>query len=104
VGDPDRPVRRVALCSGSGAGFMDQVVASSCDVYVTGDIKYHEAQRAVEEGLALVDVGHFASERIVVPPLASYLSACAARERAEVEVLTALRERDPFWFLGTSPA
>jgi len=73
VGNPGRRIRRVALCSGSGGSLVNLAVSLGVDCYVTGDIKYHEAQTAMEAGMALVDVGHFPSERIVVPPLVRYL-------------------------------
>jgi dinuclear metal center YbgI/SA1388 family protein len=97
VGDSERWVLRVALCTGSGGSLVELAAREGVDVYVTGDVKYHEAQRAVEEGLALVDMGHFASERIMVVPLAEYLRSQAALEQVELEVLTAGCEEDPFW-------
>jgi len=99
VGEPSRPVQRVALCTGSGGSLLDSVIREGVDVYLTGDIKYHEAQRALEEGVALVDMGHFASERIAVGPVAEYLRSKASCEHFELEVLTASRETDPFWIL-----
>ncbi|MFP5213483.1 MAG: Nif3-like dinuclear metal center hexameric protein, partial [Acidobacteriota bacterium] len=97
VGRPDKEIRRVALCTGSGASLIDLVSASGCDAYVTGDVKYHEAQTAVEADLALIDVGHFASERIVVEPLAANLQAMADRSGEAVAFLIAKEESDPFW-------
>jgi dinuclear metal center YbgI/SA1388 family protein len=99
VGDPSRPVLRVALCTGSGGSLLELAVREGVDVYLTGDIKYHEAQRAVEEGVALVDMGHFASERIIIAPVAEYLRSQASVDHFELEVLTASREEDPFWIL-----
>ncbi|WP_315440268.1 Nif3-like dinuclear metal center hexameric protein, partial [uncultured Selenomonas sp.] len=55
----DRPVRRVAVCGGAGAEFIDTAVRRGADVYLTGDVKYHEAQRAAEQGMHLIDAGHF---------------------------------------------
>ena len=98
VGDPDRRVQQVALWTGSGAGLLEQVIAGGSDVYVTGYIKYHEAQRALEAGLALLDIGHFASERLVVAPVAEYLQARAAADGLALEVLVAVQEKDPFCF------
>jgi dinuclear metal center YbgI/SA1388 family protein len=96
VGAGDRIVRRVALCTGSGAGLLEKVIAGRCDVYLSGDFKYHEARRAEEAGLALVDLSHFASERLVVEPLAQALRQATAGAAAAVEVVTAQSERDPF--------
>lgn len=96
VGSPDRLVLRVALCTGSGGSMLQQVIGSGVDAFITGDIKYHEAQRALEAGLALVDVGHFASERLIVEPLMNYLQEQAHNTRMPLEVLAAKCERDPF--------
>jgi dinuclear metal center YbgI/SA1388 family protein len=99
VGESSRPVQRVALCTGSGGSLVERAIREGVDVYVTGDLKYHEALRALEEGLALVDVGHFASERIIVAPLAEYLRTRAVLDHRELEILRASREEDPFWIL-----
>ena len=98
VGDPKRMVHRVALCSGSGGSMLERAIAANVDVYITGDLKYHEGQRALEAGLALIDIGHFASERLIVQPLADYLRSRASRELLRLEVLTTCEEKDPFWF------
>lgn len=72
-GDLDTSVKRVAFCGGSGASFIGSV-AGKADVYVTGDIKYHDTQKASEEGLALIDAGHFGTEQHIVDHLAEFLS------------------------------
>lgn len=96
VGDLRRQVQKVALCTGSGGSLLERVVSAGVDVYITGDIKYHDAQRALEEGLALVDIGHFGSERIIVEPLAAYFRSRAESENTALEVFTATDEKDPF--------
>lgn len=60
TGDPGRPVRVAACCTGSGAGLMEVARAAGADVFVTGDLKYHDADRA--DGLALVAAPHAATE------------------------------------------
>lgn len=69
-------VERVALCGGSATEFLAQAKAAGADVYVTGDMKYHDAQQAVEMGLSMVDVSHYAGERPVLAKLAAYLQEC----------------------------
>jgi len=98
VGSSEKRVQKVALCSGSGGSLLEQAISSGSDLFVTGDVKYHDAQRAMEAGMALIDIGHFASERIVVPPLAAFLRARATVQQKALEVLEADAERDPFWF------
>lgn len=61
-GEGERKIARVGLLGGSGMDFMPDALAAGCDVFVTADIKYHEAQSAVQNGLALIDLGHYAAE------------------------------------------
>ncbi len=66
AGDPDRMVRRIAVLPGSGAEAIARGVAGVADVLVTGDVKYHEARRALGQGLALVDAPHGLTEQAAV--------------------------------------
>jgi len=64
AGDPDRPVRRVAVCGGAGDSLLSTVARAGVDVYVTADLRHHpsdEHRRGSE--VALVDVAHWASEQ-----------------------------------------
>ena len=92
----DRPVRRVAVVGGAGAEFIDDAVRRGADVYVTGDVKYHEAQRAVEQGMHIIDAGHFGTERPILPVLADLLRAELAAEHGTVEILVTETQRDVF--------
>jgi dinuclear metal center YbgI/SA1388 family protein len=74
VGDPEKKVKRVAVLGGSGGGEAFRM-APDIDVYVTGDIKYHEAEVAQQKGLALIDAGHAGTENPIVPVLAAYLES-----------------------------
>lgn len=67
----DRPVARVAACPGSGLDLWRE--AQGCDTLVTGDVRYHGALEAVEAGLNVVDLGHYATEALVLEPLARRL-------------------------------
>jgi dinuclear metal center YbgI/SA1388 family protein len=63
AGDPDRPVRRVAVCGGAGDSLFGAVRAAGVDVYLTSDLRHHPACEALENGgPALVDVAHWAGE------------------------------------------
>jgi ribonuclease HI len=61
TGPADLRVRSVAVLPGSGASLIDSVV-SRADVLVTGDVKYHEAERVGRQGLPVVDLPHEAAE------------------------------------------
>ena len=70
-----KEVRKIAICTGSGAdaALIQAVADASCDVYITGDVKYHMAQMAEEQGVALIDATHYFSEVIVVPVVGKYI-------------------------------
>ena len=95
-GSAESLVRRVAVVGGAGAEFIDTAVRRSADVYLTGDVKYHEAQRAAEQGMHLIDAGHFGTERPVLPVLADLLRAELAAEHGTVEILVTETQCDVF--------
>lgn len=84
-GDIDKPVNRVALCGGSGGDFIKSAAAKGAHVYVTGDIKYHDAQMAKDLGLAIIDANHYDTEKIILPYLEKYI---LEKTGNEVEILT----------------
>lgn len=55
-------VKKIALCTGSGAEFIKVAAKNGADAYVTGDVKYHDMQLAKELGIVVADVGHFGTE------------------------------------------
>lgn len=69
-----RPLERVAVCCGGGAGFIDAAVAAGADGMITGDIKYASAVDAVRSGFTLIDAGHYETERLVLPVVRAHLS------------------------------
>ena len=74
-GDLARTVQRVALCGGSGISYLSAAKKAGADVYVTGDMKYHDAQLASELGICVVDAGHFGTEKQIVKALAAFAQA-----------------------------
>lgn len=73
--DAGRPVRRVAVCGGSGGGEIALAHAAGCDTYVTADIKYDPFLEAKHLGMNLIDADHFCTENVVVPVLRDWLMA-----------------------------
>lgn len=80
AGDPDRPVRSVALLGGAGDSLLDHPAVRGADVYLTSDLRHHPAQESLElsaaiGGPALVDVAHWASESLWLDGAAERLAA-----------------------------
>ena len=95
-GDPGLRVSRAAVCSGSGSSLMKAFFASGADVYISGDLKYHDARDVEAAGLGLIDVGHFASEHLIVAVLAERLRAGLERLSLPADVEACTFESDPF--------
>lgn len=55
---PDKLVKRVAICGGSGEKFFRDAIKAEADVYITGDVYYHTAHDMIAEGLSVIDPGH----------------------------------------------
>ena len=72
--DGGKPVSKLAVMGGAGAGSLTCAVEAGCDTYVTADVKYHQFQRAAELGLTLIDADHFYTENPVIPDLARRLA------------------------------
>ena len=60
-GNLNRKVSRVAMCGGAGAEFTGLALSQGADIYITGDMKYHDFQ-GNEERIILADIGHYESE------------------------------------------
>jgi dinuclear metal center YbgI/SA1388 family protein len=96
AGSLDLEVDTVALCTGSGGSLTGHFLNSSAQVYITGDLKYHEARDIEAKGKAAIDVGHFASEHIVIGLLKQRLSKALSSLGCEVEIIEFKEEKDPF--------
>jgi len=70
VVSPKQKISSIALTTGAGASLMDEVNA---DCFLTGDIKYHDAMKAMSQNLMMVDIGHYESEQFFVDVLKSEL-------------------------------
>ena len=89
VGNAGKKVRRVAVCGGAGSDLIDLALAKGADTLVTGDVKYHSAQKAVFSGLNIIDAGHQATELPVLDHFADRLSCRFMDEEYDVLVTIA---------------
>jgi len=64
VGDPERMIKTIGICTGAGGDSLDAAIRNGCDLFITGDVRHHEAQMAKETGLCIIDAGHYGTESI----------------------------------------
>jgi dinuclear metal center YbgI/SA1388 family protein len=88
-------VRRVAICSGGGGSLVGKAAASGAEVFVVGEATHHHCADARDRGLAMVLVGHHASEVIVAPRLARLLREHPLLAARRPDIIVSASERGP---------
>lgn len=81
-GDLERTVKKIAVCPGSGKGMLAPTLQAGADVLVTGDIGHHDGLDAVDQGILMIDAGHYGIEHIFIGQMADALE----KEYPELEV------------------
>ena len=74
LGDPQKAIKRVALCSGAGSDFTTYAISQGADVYLTAELKHHHGLAAAHKGVALVETDHYTLEQKHWPKLAALLN------------------------------
>ena len=92
AGDVMQLVKRAGVCAGAGGSFLDDALAQKCDLYVTGEMRHHDAQKAVKAGMVVACTLHSNSERAVLKRLRDDLQ----RRLPGLECRLSQQDRDPF--------
>lgn len=95
-GRPPAAVSRVAVCGGSGGDLIGQAQQKGASVYVTGELRHHQAVPGPQGEFALIEVGHFASEIVFMPAWAQQVAGHLEAGGLKVEVRAAVSETAPF--------
>ena len=74
VGDPDKPIRRIAWCTGGAQGYFEQALTLDVDAFISGEISEQTVHLARETGVAYLAAGHHATERYGVQALGQHLA------------------------------
>lgn len=86
VGDSDRPVSRVAWCTGGAQGYFEAAIAQGVDAFITGEISEPQAHLARETGVAFLACGHHATERYGAPALAAHVAQAMGLQHRFIEI------------------
>lgn len=95
VGDSEKPIQRVAVCSGAGGEALRAWTDGLADVLVTGEMNHHQCAEARDRGISSVLLGHFESEVIVGPRLARLIAETARKRGHETVLHTSHAEKPP---------
>ena len=86
VSEPDRPIRRVALCTGGAQGYFESAIAAGADVFITGEISEPQAHYARESGVAYIACGHHASERYGAPAVGAHVATLLGLRHVFIDI------------------
>lgn len=93
IGANHQSIRKVGICTGSGASLLPEVFRQKIDLYITGDVKYHQATEARQRDTCVIDVGHFYSEIHAVTILKDLFGKLFG---SELKLYEYKKLRDPF--------
>lgn len=99
AGNEDDLISKVAWCTGSGTDFIDDAMESGCQLFITGDLKYHQAQDSLSKGIQVLDIGHFGSEIIFNDNATNLLKKIISTKGIDVEILSTEVDLNPFTVL-----
>ena len=88
IGDREKMVETVVSCAGAGGDFVPQAADAGADVFVTGEIKYHEGLLALEFGMPVLSLGHYETEAPAMDELTGRLQKKFNDLQYKVEVLS----------------
>ncbi|MFI1919465.1 Nif3-like dinuclear metal center hexameric protein [Nocardia sp. NPDC020380] len=98
AGDPDRIIRRVAVCGGAGDSFLGKVARLCVDAYVTSDLRHHPADEHLRAGgPALIDAAHWATEF----PWCAQAQGIVGKAHPSLETRVSENRTDP-WTIGAA--
>lgn len=93
TGDINSEIRKVGICTGAGADMAEFAQKCGCHVFITGDVRYHDAVWAMENKFALIDGGHFGTEKFFIENMAAQLKALV---KGNAEILLSEKNKNPF--------
>ena len=86
VGGSNRPIRRLAWCSGGGQDYFEQAIEAGADAFVSGEINEQAVHLARESGVAYIAAGHHATERYGVQAVAARIQAEFGLDTRYIEI------------------
>lgn len=86
LGEPDRPVRSVAWCTGAAQSYIQQAVAANVDVFLSGEVSEQTWHTVCETNTAYIAAGHHATERYGIQALGQWLAENHGVEHIYIEV------------------
>lgn len=95
AGPQPQTVSTIAVCGGSGSELAEAAFQAGAQVYITAELKHSVARWAEDNGLCIIDAGHFATENVIIPSLLARLTAFFTENNNPAPVIASQRQNSP---------
>lgn len=95
IGSAHKDIRRVGLVTGSGVSYAKTAFENGADLFITGDIKYHEAMDYAQNRQVLIDAGHFGTEKHFKDAMLYFIES-HIKALSGLKIIKSQMEMDPF--------
>lgn len=92
IGERNHLIKTAAVCAGSCGKIINSIIAAKADLYLTGELKHHQALAAQEAGLTCICLSHTVSERFILMKLAKQLQ----KQIGQLTIKISRKDADPF--------
>lgn len=92
VGNQNRLIKTAAVCAGSCGKIINLIIAAKTDLYLTGELKHHQALAAKEANLTCICLSHSVSERFILKKFASKMQ----KQLKQTTIKISKKDADPF--------
>ena len=92
IGKQKRLIKTAAVCAGSCGKIINSIIAAKADLYLTGELKHHQALAAQEAGLTCICLSHTVSERFILKKFAKQLQ----KQIGQITIKISKKDADPF--------
>lgn len=97
IGDLNKKIRKVGVVTGAGYEFAKDAKEADADLFITGDIKYHQAMEFFENKFNVLDMGHFETEAIFADAMEKFIKDNI--QEINIPIVKSKKEVNPYKFI-----
>jgi dinuclear metal center YbgI/SA1388 family protein len=89
-------IQKAAVCGGSGSSLIPKAMSEGVQVFICGEIGYHPMVSHQGQAMTLIEIGHYPSEKWVIPALAGILRKASQVDDWGIKILEDMHPGDPY--------
>ena len=97
MGDKEKIISKVAVCSGNGSEFISEAINIGAQVIITSEVKHNIYVDNIESGICIIDAGHYDTEKHFVNMIRKSLQESLSDIQYNLQVFISEKENRPYW-------